>query len=732
MTMQQETIEGVVEDIIFHNPDTGWTVLSLSSPDPRRMGEETIVVGKLLELQPGETVRFTGSWTVHKEYGQQFKADAMHLVRTEASAQTYLASGLIEGVSKQTARQILTHFGAKALEILDETPTRIHEVPGIATKRAHIIAESWAEQRHSRKVMVFLQDHGITAGLAHKIYETYGEDTIKEIQADPYQLALDVEGVGFKTADQIARGMGLSLESSERVRAGVLHALATLSLDGHVYAPRPLVAEKTAEILDVPLELCDPAITALIKKGDVISVKSKQGPSGNLEVLYSPTMFENETGAAQKLLALATAKKSALKTEKAIAWDQFFEKAAQNSVKLSDQQQDAVRAALTNKLCVLTGGPGTGKTTTLRAVIRALEAIKANYLLASPTGRAARRLNEATGQPASTIHRMLGYSLDNGFMYDETNPVEADIIIIDEASMLDLELFARLLDAMTEGMHLMLVGDVDQLPSVGAGNVLRDVIASGLSHVTTLDAIFRQASDSHVVLNAHRINKGEMPDLSNNSSDFFMFTENEPAAVADLLVDVVNKRIPEKFGLHPLDDVQVLAPMYKGDAGIHALNERLQAVLNPPGRSIEHKIGAHTFRVGDKVIQTRNNYDKDVYNGDIGRIIEIDPGEQELVVNMDGRIVTYAWKETADLFHAFSISIHRSQGSEYPAVVIPMVPQFSRMLQRNLLYTAITRAKRLVVLVGSRRAIQIAVDNDRVAQRYSGLVWHIKNAPEMP
>ncbi len=319
MTMQQETIEGVVEDIIFHNPDTGWTVLSLSSPDPRRMGEETIVVGKLLELQPGETVRFTGSWTVHKEYGQQFKADAMHLVRTEASAQTYLASGLIEGVSKQTARQILTHFGAKALEILDETPTRIHEVPGIATKRAHIIAESWAEQRHSRKVMVFLQDHGITAGLAHKIYETYGEDTIKEIQADPYQLALDVEGVGFKTADQIARGMGLSLESSERVRAGVLHALATLSLDGHVYAPRPLVAEKTAEILDVPLELCDPAITALIKKGDVISVKSKQGPSGNLEVLYSPTMFENETGAAQKLLALATAKKSALKTEKAIA-----------------------------------------------------------------------------------------------------------------------------------------------------------------------------------------------------------------------------------------------------------------------------------------------------------------------------------------------------------------------------------------------------------------------------
>jgi exodeoxyribonuclease V alpha subunit len=730
--MQQESIEGVVEGIIFHNPDTGWTVLSLTSPDPRQMGEETIVVGKLLELQPGETVRFTGSWTVHKEYGQQFKADSMHLVRTEASAQTYLASGLIEGVSKQTARQILNHFGANALDILDETPTRIHEVPGIATKRAETIAKSWAEERHSRKVMLFLQDHGITAGLAHRIYETYGEATIQEIQADPYQLALDVEGVGFKTADQIARDMGLSTESAQRVGAGVLYALTSLALDGHVYAPRPLVIERTAQILEVPLELCDPAITALVKKGDVIAIKSQHGPSGNLEVLYSPAMFENETGAAEKLLALAAASKSRLKTDKPIPWEQFFAQAAERSVKLSAQQQDAVRSALMHKLCVLTGGPGTGKTTTLRAVIRALDVIKANYVLASPTGRAARRLSEATGQPASTIHRMLGYSLDNGWMYDETNPLDADILIIDEASMLDLELFARLLDAMTEGMHLMLVGDVDQLPSVGAGNVLRDVIASGLAHVTTLDAIFRQASDSHVVLNAHRINKGEMPDLSNNSSDFFMFSEDAPADVAELLVDIVHTRIPQKFGLHPVDDIQVLAPMYKGDAGIHALNERLQAVLNPPGQSVEHRIGGHTFRVGDKVIQTRNNYDKDVYNGDIGRIIEIDPVEQELVVNMDGRIVNYAWKETADLFHAFSISIHRSQGSEYPAVVIPLVPQFGRMLQRNLLYTAITRAKRLVVLVGSRRAIQTAVENDRVAERFSGLVWHIKNAPEMP
>jgi exodeoxyribonuclease V alpha subunit len=735
--MQQEIIEVVVEDIIFHNPETGWTVLSAvpSGVQSGEYAEEITVVGKMMELQPGETVRFTGSWTTHKDYGEQFKANSVHLVtKTVDSVQKFLASGLIEGIGKQTAKQILDHFGANAMDILDNDPSRINEVAAIPKNRAKIIAESWEEQRHSRKVMLFLQNYGITAGLAHQIYDTYGEDTIKVIESDPYQLAIDIEGVTFKTADQIAKTIGLANDATQRVRAGILYALNSLSMDGHVYGPRPTVIERAGELINVLPELCESAISSLLKQGEIFSIKRKNGPSGNIEALYSRTMWENEVSVSEKLMAMDKAK-NALKKVKTFDWEAYFKKLAETSkVQLTEQQQDAVRAALNNKLCVLTGGPGTGKTTTLRAVIRALDSINAKYLLASPTGRASRRLSEATERPARTIHRMLGFSPENGFMHDEGNPLEGDVIIVDEASMLDLDLFAHLLDAMTEKMHLLLVGDVDQLPSVGAGDVLRDVINSGLAHVTRLDVIFRQSSDSHVVLNAHRINKGEMPDLSNNSTDFFMFgvPDGEPEAAADMLVDVVQNRIRAKFGLDPLSDVQVLAPMYKGETGIHVLNERLQAVLNPEGRNVDHQIGGHKFRVGDKVIQTRNNYEKDVYNGDIGRILNIDTVEQEMEIDMDGRIVTYSWKDTVDLFHAFSISIHRSQGSEYPAVVIPIVPQFARMLQRNLLYTAITRAKQLVVLVGTRRAIQMAVDNDRVAHRYSGLVWRIKNAPEMP
>jgi exodeoxyribonuclease V alpha subunit len=736
--MQKETIEGVVEDIIFHNPDTGWTVLSLrpGTSNPKTIDDEIVVVGKLLELQPGETVKFSGSWTVHKDYGQQFKAETMHLVTTTSdSVERYLASGLIDGIGKKTAHQILEHFGANAIEILDTSPSRVGEVPGINASRAKMISASWAEQRRSRKVMLFLQNYGITAALAHKIYETYGDDTIKEIEKNPYQLAMDVEGVGFKVADEIAQAMGLSNDAPPRIRAGILYTLSTLSSEGHTYAPRPFAVEKAAEILGVPRENCETAITALLRQKDLKVIKSKSGPSGNLECLYLPMAFENETGAAEKLRAMAGSKTSALKGIKTFNWKSFFESLAKtNSITLTEQQQDAVHAALTNKICVLTGGPGTGKTTTLRSVIRALDSIKAEYILASPTGRAARRLGEATDRPARTIHRVLGFSIDGGFLNDESNPLDGDIVIVDEASMLDLELFARLLDAMTEKQHLMLVGDVDQLPSVGAGNVLHDVISSGIAHVTRLDAIFRQATDSHVVINAHRINKGEMPDMTNNSRDFFLFnvTDSDPEEVMDLLVDVVCKRIPGKFNLDPLNDVQVLAPMYKGDVGINALNDRLQIVLNPPHKHAEHVIGGRKFRVNDKVIQTRNNYEKDVYNGDIGRIVQIDPVDQEMIIDVDGRDVTYAFKETNDLFHAFAISIHRSQGSEYPAVVIPVMPQYSRMLQRNLLYTAITRAKQLVVIVGTKRAIQTAVENARVAQRFTGLAWHIQNTPEMP
>ncbi len=730
--MRSETIEGVIEDIIFYNPDNGYTVLSLEPTTAHPSSDESIiVVGKLLELQPGEIVRFTGTWTTHRDYGEQFKAESMHLVTaTKDSVHRFLTSGLIDGIGEQTARKIVDHFGDKAMDILDGDSSRIHEVPGIKANLARKIASSWMEQRRTRKVMLFLQNYGITAELAYKIYDAYGDDTISKIETDPFALVIDVEGIDFKTTDQIAQNMGLSSEAPGRVKAGIIYALTTLNADGHIYAPRPLVVEKACAILDVPASLCEQAITSLIKDAEVVAFKKMPTPDGPLEVLYLRRLYTIESGVARHLAAMVKEPATTLEKAKSLNWETFYKKLGRRGqVELTDQQKDAVRAALTHKVSVLTGGPGTGKTTTLRAVIEALDSIKASYALASPTGRAARRLADATGRDASTIHRLLGYSLDGEFTADESNPIKADMVIIDEASMIDLELFSHLLDAIPSRAHLMLVGDVDQLPSVGAGDVLRDVIGSGIAHVTRLDVIFRQASDSLIVVNAHKVNHGEMPDLSNSGSDFFLFGlgDGEPGAAIDLLVDVVQSRIPKRFGFDPLNEVQVLAPMYKGDLGIHALNERLQAVLNPPGQTEEYQIAGRTFRVGDKMIQTRNNYEKEVYNGDIGRIIRIDPIEQEMEIDIDGRIVNYQWKETHDLYHAFAISIHRSQGGEYPAVVIPVVPQHARMLQRNLLYTAITRARRLVVLVGARRAIQMAVENDRVARRYSGLIWQLNN-----
>src|SRR5258708_6793314 len=437
-------------------------------------------------------------------------------------------------------------------------------------------------------------------------------------------------------------------------------------------------------------------------------------------------MYRSEKGTARRMLNMIEAPTSRLHNTRTFDWPAFFERLPrEDKVTLSEQQQEAVRAALSNKISVLTGGPGTGKTTTLRAVIRALEAAGATYALASPTGRAAKRLGEATGRRAQTIHRLLGFSPSAGFGFNENQPLNADMLILDETSMLDLILYYNVLKALAPETHLMLVGDVDQLPSVGAGDVLRDVIQSGVAHVTRLAVIFRQAGDSLIITNAHRVSQGQMPDLSNQGDDFFMFTEDEPDAVADLLVDVVQNRIPKKFGLNPLDDVQVLSPMYRGGVGVQMLNERLQAALNPPGRQAERPMGGRIFRVGDKVMQTRNNYDKDVYNGDIGRIHSIDFTEQTIRLALDGRFVDYDWGDTDELVHAFAVSVHRSQGSEYPAVVIPVVSQQYMMLQRNLLYTAITRARRLVVLVGMRKAVSIAIRNDRVAHRYSALAWRL-------
>jgi exodeoxyribonuclease V alpha subunit len=722
-----EIIDGVVEDIIYYNEENGYTVLSLTpkKAHPKSESEEIVVVGKTLELHPGESIRVKGDWAVHKEYGQQFKADSIQVVMESADdVRKYLASGLIPGIGKEMASRIVNHFGAQAVDILDANPERMAEVPEMTPKRATVLAKAWSEARGKRRVFMYLQNYGFTPAQAEQIYNLYGDDTIDQVQRDPYQIATEIEGVGFKLVDQIATSIGLRADSPERIIGGAVYALSQLTSDGHTYAPRGLVVDKAAELLGVDRESCDGAVTRALKARQLVRTKRPLNTTGEAEALYLPSVYDKEKDCVERLLTMKRDPATRLKKVNTFKWESFFYKLhSKNGVELTDQQQAAVHAALNNKIGVLTGGPGTGKTTTLRAVIEALETIKAKYALASPTGRAARRLSEATGRAASTLHRLLGYTADGSFMADEDNPLEVDMLVIDETSMVDLDLFSHVLEAMPHGAHLLLVGDVDQLPSVGAGNVLHDVIESGVAFVTRLDAIFRQASDSMIVVNAHRVNHGEMPDLTNTSSDFFMFGggENDSLGTLDLLVDVVQNRIPRKFGLDPLADVQVLAPMYKGDVGIHTLNERLQEVLNPVANTESFTASGKTFRIGDKVIQTRNNYELEVYNGDIGRVLGVDTVDQTLSVNMDGRIVTYKYSDANDLILAYAISIHRSQGGEYPAVVIPVVTQHYRMLQRKLIYTAITRAKQLVVLVGQRRAIQIAVENANTMPRYSGL-----------
>lgn len=739
------TIQGTVEGVIYFNPDNGYTVMSLS-PDKgtaKSAGgdDEIVVVGKFPELHPGETLQFTGEWAHHKEYGQQFKADSMKMVKSAESVKHYLVSGAIPGITEPIAKKILTHFGQNALEILDANPDKIHDVPGLKEDRAEAIANAWTEARRSRKALMYLQTFGIMGDLAHRILDIYGDDTIEQIDTDPYQLALEVEGFTFKIADRIATSNGLENDSPARIRGGIVNALAMLNKgEGHIYAPRPMLAAKAAELLEVDQSMINPEISALIKSHELIKANRPvyNGEEGETtdSVLYLPHIYEMESETAGRLMQMVQETQTTLTKAKKFKWKPFFEKLQETeSITLTKQQQEAVKNALTNKISVLTGGPGTGKTTTLKAVIYALDEIKAEYQLASPTGRAARRLAEATGQQASTIHRMLGYNRENGFVHGSENPLTGDMFVVDEASMVDLDLFAHLLDAIPPGAHLLLVGDVDQLPSVGAGDVLHDVIRSGIAKVTKLDAIFRQAEGSLIVVNAHSVNHGTMPDLTNKSDDFYFFGLNGdnayPNAMLDLLTDIVTARIPSKFDLDPVRDLQILAPMYKGEVGIDALNTRLQSVLNGQARGDECVSGTRRFRIGDKVIQTRNNYDKDTYNGDIGRIHYIDANAHNLTIDFDGRSVDYQFNEMNDVQLAYAISIHRSQGGEYPAIVMPVVTGHYRMLQRNLLYTAITRAKRLVVLVGQKRAIQIAVENNHIVRRYSALGWILEHPEEL-
>jgi exodeoxyribonuclease V alpha subunit len=679
-------------------------------------------------LNVGEAAQFNGEWVDDPRYGMQMRAETVTpIAPTSIEGITrYLSSGIVKGIGPRTAERIVGHFGILTIDVLNHNPDRLDEVPGLKTSLARSLKIAWEENYAVRQTMIFLQGYGITSRMAARIHAYYGSETVNRVQENPYALADEVFGIGFIKADQIAQNMGVAVDAPERIRAGLTYALNRLSNDGHTCAPRALLLNTAAELLQLDPErdgeLINGVLSQEILAGELIADHIiKDGES--VEVIYLPMYYYAETGAAGRLRALAGTSSIITEAAAQIEWPAFLDEiAGGHSVTLTAQQQSAVRAALSSKVSVLTGGPGTGKTTTLQMVIAALETEDFRYALASPTGRAAKRLSEATGRDAYTIHRLLGYSPREGFAYNEEYPLEVDMLIVDEASMIDLLLFYNLLKALRPETHLMLVGDVDQLPSVGAGNVLHDVINSGHAFVTRLELIFRQSEQSHIIINAHRVNNGEIPFMDNQSEDFYFFRQEEPVEAAQRVVDVVRNRLPSRFGYDPINDVQVIAPMYRGPAGVSALNELLQEALNGDIRQAERQIAGRLFRVGDKVMQTRNNYDKEVFNGDIGRIHAIDHDENLIEVVIDGRFIPYEFIEAEELIHAYCISTHRSQGSEYPVVVLALLTQHYMMLQRNLLYTAITRAREMVVMVGNRQAVYMAVKNNKVAERYSGLL----------
>jgi exodeoxyribonuclease V alpha subunit len=732
--MAENQLNGIIERITYYSPDSGYTVLKINPSDkvPRDAQDReglVAVVGVMPQMVEGERVQFDGEWVENPNYGRQFKAERVVPIapETEKGVVRYLRD-MVHGVGETTARRIYHHFGEQTLHILETNPDRLSEI-GIKPRIIENVREALQRSRAERLVMVFLQNYGISPTFARKIYAQYGSDAIEVVKEDPYRLATDIEGIGFKKADLIARSLGIASDSRQRLRAGIVHTVDQLALEGHTFAPRGVVLDKAMELLEVAdrIELAA-ILSAQVMQGNLFA-ETLLLNGEPVEAIYLPLFYRSEVGVVKRLRQMRDTPSELTRRARSIAWDSFLKALAEhNNVALTPQQQGAVRAAFTSKVSVLTGGPGTGKTTTLQMVINALEQEEFRFALASPTGRAAKRLGEATQHPARTIHRLLEFSPhEGGFAYDEDNPLDIDILIIDESSMLDLVLFYTVLKALRPSCHLMLVGDVDQLPSVGAGNVLHDVIESGVGHVTRLDTIFRQDRKSYIVTNAHRINHGDMPYTDNQSNDFYFFSVAEAREITDMVVDVVTQRIPQKFGYDPVDDIQVLAPMYRGAAGVDVLNAALQAALNGGHHLAEVRIGGRVFRKHDKVLQTKNNYEKEVFNGDIGKIFSIDAENKTLIVFMDGREIDYEFKEAEEqLIHAYCISTHRSQGSEYPVVVMPVAAQHYMMLQRNLLYTAITRARKMVVLVGERRAVAMAVNNNKVAERYSGLLPRLK------
>ncbi|MFY1688641.1 ATP-dependent RecD-like DNA helicase [Plantactinospora sp. WMMB782] len=731
-------LEAVLERITYANEETGYTIARFATD---RTGPDLLtVVGSLLGVQPGESVRLVGRWGSHPKYGRQFEVQSYTTVlpATVQGIERYLGSGLIKGIGPKMAERIVAHFGVDTLRIIEEEVGRLVEVPGLGPKRTKLIAAAWVEQQSIKEVMVFLSGVGVSTSLAVRIYKKYGDGSISIVRNEPYRLAADVWGIGFKTADTIAQAVGIPHDSPQRVRAGIQYTLSEAADAGHCYLPEPNLVADAAEILGVPVELVRDCLVELAAEEGVVreAVPNPSSEGGTIPAVYLVPFHRAESALAASLLRLLHHRTDRMPAFATVDWTRALGwLRTRTGAELAPEQEAAVRLALTSKVAVLTGGPGCGKSFTVSSVIALAAAKGAKIVLAAPTGRAAKRLTELTGHPAATVHRLLQLRPGGDPTHDRDNPIDADLVVVDEASMLDLILANKLVKAVAPGAHLLLVGDVDQLPSVGAGEVLRDVLGAGSVPRVRLTKIFRQAQKSGVVVNAHRINAGQPP-LLGDYPDFFLFPVDEPEATAELVVDIVARRVPRRFGLRPRD-IQVLTPMHRGPAGAGNLNTALQQAISP-GRDgqPERRHGARVFRVGDKVIQIRNNYDKGaagVFNGTVGVVTGLSVEERNLTVRTDeAEEIGYDFDELDELQHAYAITVHRSQGSEYPAVVVPVTMGSYTMLQRNLLYTAVTRARKLVVLAGSRKALAIAVRTAGTGRRHTALTHRLESPRQPP
>jgi exodeoxyribonuclease V alpha subunit len=719
-----ESLTGTIERVVFHNADTGFAVLRVLARGRRA---PVAVVGKLPSASAGETVEASGTWVKDRTHGEQFQAESLRSVppHTIEGIEKYLASGLVKGIGPTYARRIVEVFGERTLQVIDESPTFLKEIKGIGPKRIQRIRESWTEQKAVRDVMVFLQSHGIGTARAVRIYKTYGDRAVEMVRSNPYRLASDVWGFGFKTADELGTRLGIDRASPQRARAAIRYVLQELSFEGHVGFPEASVIEKTAELTEIPDEVLHAAVEAEREAGEIV-----REPLPGKPWLYLKPLFLAERSLARGLKLLLAGRHPLPQVDiaAALAW---IEK--RMGLTLAPSQRDAIAEATRRKVLVVTGGPGVGKTTIVRGILEVFAARSMRCALCAPTGRAAKRLTETTGREAKTIHRLLEFDAAlGGFKRDANHPLDLDLLVVDEASMVDVSLMTRLVEAIPMRACVVLVGDVDQLPSVGPGTVLTDIIASTVLPVVRLTQIFRQAGQSWIVRAAHAVRQGLIPESAPpGQGDFYFLSAPTPEAIIDRIVTMLRDRIPKAFGLNPFRDVQVLSPMNRGALGTEALNTCLRDVLNPANGGVEIERFGSKFRVGDKVLQKRNNYPKEVFNGDVGRIAAIDENERELTVDFDTRAVVYDFGELDELALAFCLTIHKSQGSEYPAVIIPVHTQHFMMLQRNLIYTGITRGKKLVVLVGSRKALEMAVRREDTHRRCSLLRMRLQGRGEM-